>query len=233
MAGVRTDNPPIGYLDGNGEFQGFGVDIAKEIAQKLGVKARFVPTNGQTRIPLINSNRIDAEFATTTPTKEREEVVDFSIVYIWDTVAPLVRKGDSKEPRAYGPPRKVSTIQGSYAITLFKDIVPNAEFTVFPEWSDAVLALISGKVDAVLTNRYVAASMVSRYADKLEIGESFFDDPQAIMVRENDSKWRKTINWSLQELWAEGKYQNIFEKHFGYAPNFVLWSEKGLQPGIK
>lgn len=233
LAGVRPDAPPMGYLDSNGEFQGFGVDIAKEVAKKLGVTVKFVPSNSQTRIPLLNSGRTDADFTTTTPTKEREEVVDFSIVFVWDTVVPLVRQGESNNPKDYGPPRKVSTTQGNYAINLFKALIPDANITVFPEYPDAVQALIAGKVDAVLTNRFVAQSFADRYDGKLQVGDSFFDDPQAIMVRENDSKWRKTINWSLQEMWAQGTYQDLFKKHYGYTPNFTLWSEKGLQPGIK
>jgi polar amino acid transport system substrate-binding protein len=232
LAGVRADNPPMASRDEKGEWQGFAVDIAQAVAQKLGVKAVFVPTTAQTRTPLLTSGRIDAEFGSTTPTKQREEVVDFTITYNWDTVVPLVRKGESKNPADYKPPKKVSSSQGNFAIPLFQKIVPNAEVVWFPEFPEAVVALLQKKVDAVMMNRFAAASWSKKYAGQLEVGDSFFEDPQAIMVRENDSKWRKTLNWTLQELWAEGKFAQIYQKWFGYAPEYPLWSHKGLQPGI-
>jgi polar amino acid transport system substrate-binding protein len=66
----------------------------------------------------------------------------------------------------------------------------------------------------------------------LAVGESFFDDPQAVMIRQNDSKWRNYLNWTIQELWKEGEYQKAYERNFGYPPSFTLWSASGLQPGI-
>ena len=233
LAGVRADNPPMGFRDENGNWTGFAVDIANAIAAKLGVKATYVATTAQTRTPLLTSGRIDAEFGSTTPTKQREEVVDFTIIYNWDTVVPLIRKGESKDPHDYKPPRKVSSSQGNYAIPLFQKLVPNAEVVWFPEFPEAVVALLQKKVDAVMMNKFAATQWSKKYAGQLDIGEPFFQDPQAIMVREDDSKWRKTLNWTLQELWAEGKFAEIYKKWFGYPPDYPLWSYKGLQPGIE
>jgi polar amino acid transport system substrate-binding protein len=232
LAGVRPDGPPLGFRDEKGEFAGFGVDVAKAVAQKLGVKVTFVPSNSSTRIPLLTSGRIDAEFGSTTPTRDREDVADFTIVYIWDEVLMLVRAGQSHKPVDYKPPKKVSTTQGNFAISLFKKIVPEADIVIFPEYTEAVLALVAGKVDAVLTTRYIAESWKKKYSTQIEIGDTFFTDPEAIMVRENDSKWRKFLNWTLQEMWADGRFQALYEKHFSYKPNYSLWSERGLQPGI-
>jgi len=191
-----------------------------------------VPSNSSDRIPLLTSGRDDAEFGSTTDTVEREDVVDFTIIYVWDEVVVLVRTGESTKAADYKPPKKVSTTQGNYAIPLFKKIIPDAEFTIFPEYDESILALVNGKVDAVLTTRYIAETWRKKYPDKLTVGESFFNDPEAIMVRENDSKWRKFLNRTLQEMWADGSFQALYEKNFGYKPTYTLWSSRGLQPGI-
>jgi polar amino acid transport system substrate-binding protein len=107
LAGIRADKPPVGYYDENGELVGFAVDLARAVGEKLGVEVELVPVNAQTRIPYLTTGRIDAEFGSTTPTKERDEVVDFSIIYNWDKVVILVRAGDSLTPTDYGPPKKV------------------------------------------------------------------------------------------------------------------------------
>ena len=57
-------------------------------------------------------------------------------------------------------------------------------------------------------------------------------DPIAIALRQNDSKWRNFLNHTIQELWLDGRYQKIWEQHWGYPPDFKIWSEFGLQPGI-
>src|SRR3546814_16499457 len=75
------DYPPNGFVDATGEVVGDGPDLAREFARNLGVKVKFVQATSQTRIPLLLNGQIDAEFGITTPSKTRDEVVDFSLVY--------------------------------------------------------------------------------------------------------------------------------------------------------
>jgi polar amino acid transport system substrate-binding protein len=231
LAGVRYDYAPIGSVDADGKNVGFGVDIARAFAQKLGVEPVFVQTTSRTRIPLLQNGSIDADIGPTTPTKERNEVVDFSIVYYWDDGVLLVRKGDSRNPKDYAPPKKVSTTQGSYFVEYFKEVVANPAFQLFQEYPEAVIALTQRKVDAVVINKYAAIQFAQRFPNT-EVSETFVRDPIAIGVRQNDSKWLNLVNWTLQEMWLDGRYQQIFAKHFGYKPDFMLWSPYRLQPGI-
>jgi ABC-type amino acid transport substrate-binding protein len=53
------------------------------------------------------------------------------------------------------------------------------------------------------------------------------------MMRPNDSNWRNWINHTLQELWRDGTYNALWEKHMGEAPDFYMFSPYMLQPGIK
>jgi len=233
IAGIRSDNPPVGYYDEGGKLAGFAVDIANAVAERLEVDIEYVPTNGKTRVPLVKNGRVDAEFGSTTPSRSRDEVVDFTIVYIWDTVVPLVRKGDSKKHTDYGPPKKVASTQGNFTIPLFLQDVPNGEVVRFQEFPEAVVALLNEKVDAVLLARFAAKSWANKYEGKLEVGEPFFEDPQAIIVRENDSNWRDHLNFTLQEMWHEGEFQRLYAKNFGYPPKWdSIWSMRRLQPGV-
>ena len=233
VAGIRSDNPPVGYYGENGKLAGFAVDIANAIAGRLGVEIELVPTNSKTRVPLVKGGRVDAEFGSTTPTRQRDEVVDFTIVYLWDAVVPLVRKGDSLRHTDYGPPKKAASTQGNFTIPLFLDDVPDGDVVIFQEFPDAVVALLNGKLDTVLMARFAAASWAKKYKGKFAVGEVFFEDPQAIIVRENDSNWRDELNFMLQEMWSEGEFQKIHEKNFGYPPSWQnIWSDRRLQPGL-
>ncbi len=230
VIGIAPDAPPHGSIGVDGVPVGFAPDLAKVVAEKLGVKLELKPVTQA--VPTILRGDIDAIFGSTTPTRAREEQVDFTIVYNWDSVVPLVRKDGSGDIHAYGPPQKVSTTKNNYAAELFKAAVPDGNVTFFEQYDDAVNALRAKQTDAVLLNKFSATIYSERYGDQLKTGDAFFQDPQAIVIRQNDSKWRNYLNWTIQELWASGKFQELYKKNYGYEPDFNLWSENGLQPGI-
>ncbi|MCS0503364.1 substrate-binding periplasmic protein [Ancylobacter mangrovi] len=229
--GVRYDFPPVGSVDESGNPVGFGVDLGKMIAKKLGVPVEFVQTTSSSRIPLLQNGSIDAEIGVTTPTVKREEVVDFTIPYIWDSVALIIKKGASKKLEDYAPPKTIAATQGSANIDVVKGLMPNAQFIYMQEYPDAVVSLLNGKSDAVATNRMNAAEILKKY-DQLDISDDFYRDPLAIMVRQNDSLWRNYLNKTIQEFWSDGSYQTLYKKWFGTDPNFMMWSQYRLQPGI-
>lgn len=233
LIGVRNDFPPMGSIDTGGKPVGFGPDLGELLAKKLDVKAEFIPVTSRTRIPLLQNGSIDLEIGVTTPTTEREKTVDFSIPYIWDSVNLLIRKGGSKNIKDYAPPKKIACTQGSFIIDLVKQQIPNAELVLFQEYPDAVLALLNSKVDAVGINRAGAVALTQKDAARVDMSEDFIKDPWAIMVRQNDSAWRNWVNHSIQEIWKTGAFQDLFAKHFGEKPQFVLYSPYMLQPGIK
>lgn len=230
-AGIRYDYPPVGYLDTNGKAAGFGPDLATEFAKRLNVKVDLIENTSRTRIPLLLNGTIDAEIGPTSPTVEREKVVDFTIPYMWDSGAVLVRKGDSIEPADYGAPKKVGVTQGSFFVDLYKAVRPDANFTTFQEYTDAATALVQRRVDAVLINRSNALSF-AKSLPNIEVGKSFVQLPLGITLRQNDSKWRNWMNWTLQRMWKDGTYQALYRKNFGEDPPFYMWSPSQLQPGL-
>lgn len=230
IIGIAPDAPPHGSIGVDGIPVGFAPDLAKLVAEKLGVELDLEPVTQA--VPTILRGDIDAIFGSTTPTRAREEVVDFTIVYNWDSVVPLVRNDESGDIHTYGSPKKVSTTKNNYAAELFKAAVPNGDVTFFEQYDDAVNALRAGQTNAVLLNKFSAIVYANRYKGELKVGDAFFKDPQAIVIRQNDSKWRNYLNWTLQELWANGKFAELYKKNYGYAPDFHIWSDSGLQPGI-
>ena len=181
---------------------------------------------------MLQNGSIDCEFGITTPTAEREKTVDFSMPYVWDAVAIIIKDGASRKVADYAPPKKVATTQGSYIIDLFKQHIANPEIVLFQEYPDAVQALRNGKVDGVGVNRASSVAYV-RKGSGLQMSEDMVRDPWAIMMRPNDSNWRTWINHTLQELWKDGTYKALWEKHMGEAPDFYMFSPYMLQPGIK
>jgi polar amino acid transport system substrate-binding protein len=232
VVGFDPSAPPMASINEAGEVVGFAPDLARAVGKELNVKVEFKPVSGAVLIPSVKNGDIDAMFGSTTPTAKREEVLDFSIIYNWDYVVPLVRENESGDIKEYALPKRVSTSKNNYAAQLFTDLVPTGKVTFFDNYDDAVNTLRAKQTDVVLLNSFSARAYAKRYNNTLKVGDAFFTDPQAIVLRQNDSQWRNYVNQTIQRIWARGEFSSLYEKNFGYKPEFTLWSQYRLQPGI-
>ncbi|MCD8115932.1 MAG: transporter substrate-binding domain-containing protein, partial [Oscillospiraceae bacterium] len=80
--GVFSDKSPFGYVDENGEYQGYDVYFANRIGEDLGVEVNFVSTEAANRIEYLQTGKVDIILANFTVTEERAEEVDFALPYM-------------------------------------------------------------------------------------------------------------------------------------------------------
>lgn len=80
--GVFSDKNPFGYVDENGEYQGYDVYYAERLAQDLGVKVNYVSTEAANRVEYLETGKVDVILANFTVTKDRAEKVDFALPYM-------------------------------------------------------------------------------------------------------------------------------------------------------
>jgi len=80
--GVFSDKNPFGYVDENGEYQGYDVYFARRIGEDLGVEVRFVSTEAANRVEYLETGKVDIILANFTVTPERAEKVDFALPYM-------------------------------------------------------------------------------------------------------------------------------------------------------
>jgi len=231
LAGIRPDAPPFGSLDNAGNPVGFGPEMSKKFAEKLGVQVKYVHVTSAARIPMLQNGTIDADVGLTTPTKQRNEQIDFTTPYVWQSMVLLVKKGSSVKIADYGPPKKISTTQGSSSADYVKQVLPNAQLVLFQDNNDVALSLFQGKVDAAALLMDHARALAAKNPDFI-VSEKFAVDPIAIGVRQDDSKWLNWLNFTMQEMWQTGEFQAIYAKHFGEQPDWQMWSAYRLQPGI-
>ena len=80
--GVFSDKNPFGYVDENGEYQGYDIYLANRLGKDLGVKVNFVSTEAANRIEYLQTGKVDVILANFTVTDERKEEVDFALPYM-------------------------------------------------------------------------------------------------------------------------------------------------------
>lgn len=132
-----------------GEWQGFGTDLARQLAQSLGVKLELVPTTWGNAVLDLQSNKIDCMFGMG-PTEQRRKMVGFSEPIFQNTFTLVARKGfDLKTwDEANRPAVRLSVDVGSNQDNFATQSLKNATVRRFDTSGDATLALQTGRVDA-------------------------------------------------------------------------------------
>jgi polar amino acid transport system substrate-binding protein len=220
-AGIRFDNPPHSFIDDDGNWVGFDVDIAEAVARQLGVRLERVRVDELTRISFLQNGKIDIAVASMSHTHEREAEVDFSQTYFWSKQTFLVRKDEiAALEDLVGKP--VGMDRGSSAIGNWRDWLKAnghdaaSEVVEFDEKQAAVEAVRQGAIAGWAEDYEILASFAKRDPSLSVLGdESIGLKLDGIGVRENDSEMRDAINAALQRIWSSGDYERIYDRWFG------------------
>jgi polar amino acid transport system substrate-binding protein len=215
VAGVKFDAPPFGFVDRKGRNVGFDNDLARYLADKLGVKLKLVQVTSKTRIPLLINGHVDLLIATMTHKRKRDEAIDFSITYFLDGQKLLVKKGSGIKETADLAGKVVATVQGSTSEKNIAKAQSKARVLTFQEYPQAFLALKQGKADAVTTDSTILLGLKKGDPQYEIVGEFFSSEPYGMGVPENDSQWRDYINFALMDWWNSGQYKKTYAKWFG------------------
>ena len=101
----------------------------------------------------------------------------------------------------------------------------------FQEYPTPSTALKNDKVDAMGVNTFSGIAFAKK-EPSLETARTFSSIRGRSVCARTIRSGAHFVNVTMQELWQQGTYQTLYEKHFGDKPNFKMWSEFRLQPGI-
>ena len=150
--GVFSDKNPFGYVDENGDYQGYDVYFAERIAKDLGVAVEYVSTDAANRVEYLKTGKVDIILANFTVTEERAESVDFALPYMkvaLGVVSPdnaLITSAEQLEGK------KLIVTKGTTAETYFSENYPDIELVKFDQYTEAYNALLDGRGDAFSTD---------------------------------------------------------------------------------
>ncbi len=147
--GVFSDKNPFGYVDENGEYQGYDVYFAKRIGEDLGVEVNFVSTEAANRVEYLETGKVDIILANFTVTAERAEKVDFALPYM--NVALGVVSPESRVIRdlsEIGAEDEVIVISGTTAEDYLIKNNPEIRLQKYDTYANAKTALENGNAVA-------------------------------------------------------------------------------------
>ena len=216
--GSCLDYPPFESVEGGDEV-GFDVDLAEEIATRLGLTVEWVRADFDTIFTAVASDQFDMVAAASTITDEREEVVDFSDPYYNSRQSLVVNTAETPDIASQadlGEGHIVGVQKGTTGEAYAKDnLVPQGvELKTFQAAPDIYRDLEAGNIAAVVNDEPSAAETI-KDLQNLELVESIdTDERYGFAFSPNNPELREAANGALAEIIADGTYATIFETYF-------------------
>lgn len=213
VIGVFSDKAPFGYVDENGDYQGYDVYFAERIAKDLGVEVEYVSTDPASRVEYAATGKVDIVLANFTVTDERAKQVDFALPYMkvmLGVVSPdnaLIT--DVNELNG----KNLIVVKGTTAETYFEKNYPEIKLQKYDEYADAYNALLDGRGDAFSTdNTEVLAWALSNRGFTVGIDALGNADTIAPAVGKGNTTLLEWINEEIETLGTENFFHADYEE---------------------
>jgi len=208
---------PFEYLDaGSTDPIGYDIDVANEIATRLGLDCNFLPSQDfDSLVPTIKEGgKADIAIAGITISDERAKEIDFSDPYFESNLA-LIVKSDSSDTQdsldASG--KKIACQTGTTGDAWIEENLPNAEKVPLTDISAGLAGVSTGSYDAYVVDLPVAKKNLSDAFTDLTILEEIATGEQyGIAVSKDNPELTKAINEALADMESDGTLQKIWDK---------------------
>jgi ABC-type amino acid transport substrate-binding protein len=220
---------PFSSTDGNGQPQGYSVDLCREIAAGIGaqlkiadLKTRWVPLTVQNRLDAVREKRVDLECSTTTWTLSRQAAVDFSLITFVDgaNIVTLAERAIGRIADFSG--KRIAVLGGTTTEKVLRAALArqkvNAEVVTIASRAEGVQMVDQGKADGFASDRatLIVAMAASKDRSRFRLlDQDLSVEPYALALPRDDHDFRLAVNRVLAGLYRGGGIQPIYERWLG------------------
>lgn len=211
IIGVFSDKAPFGYIDKDGNYQGYDVHFAERLAKDLGVKAEYISLEPANRVEYAKTGKVDIVLANFTVTKERAEQVDFALPYMkvaLGVVSPAKANITSIDQLK---DKLLIVAKGTTAETYFAKHHPEVKLLKFDQYTETFNALLDGRGAAFSTDNTEVLAWAMKNPD-FKVGITSLGDLDTIApaVQKGNKELLAYINDEIKKLGEE----NFFHKNY-------------------
>lgn len=224
--GIKFDQPALGLKKPDGTYDGFDVDVAKYIAQKLGVPESgitFKETTSANRESFIGGGQVDLVVATYSITEARKKQVTFGGPYYvahQDTMVNADNTDIKKAADLKG--KKLCKAAGSNSFRRITEGPPDGKLSISGvtlvdagSYSECVSKLKSGALDAVSTDDLILAGFANQQKGSFKvINDPFTDEKYGVGIKKGDTETCEAVNKAINDMYSDGTAKTLLEKHF-------------------
>lgn len=208
---TNAEFPPYEYHE-NDTIVGIDADIAKAIADHMGMELEIQDMAFDSLIPAIQSGKADFAAAGMTVDEDRLKNVDFTDTYA-QAAQVIIVKTDSPIVSPDDLTGKKIGVQTGTTGDIYASDIENSEVQRFNKGMEAVMALSQDKIDAVVIDREPAKVFVKENEGLKILDEAFTEEEYAIAVKKGNKELLDKMNAAIKELKESGELQKIIDKY--------------------
>ena len=222
VVGLDDSFPPMGFKDEKNEIVGFDIDLAKEVAKRLGREVEFKAIDWNSKEAELKSGRVDILWNGLDITDKRKENMLFSEPYMDNRqIVFVVKNGKlSVAGEADLAGKTIGTQSGGTTEEYFEN-KPELkssmkEVKYYPDYINAFMDLENGRLDAVVGDEIIGRYYISKHPDEIQAIDTVIGTVSqfGIAFRKDDQKLRDEVQKVFDEMKADGTVAKISEKWF-------------------
>jgi cystine transport system substrate-binding protein len=215
--GIEGAYPPFNHRDEQGNLTGFDVEIAKALADKLGVRPEFTTSEWSGLLAGLQAGKYDVIVNQVAATDKRREAFDFSEPYVVSSPQLIVRADETRRLAAPADlkGKKIGVAQGSNYADIARKI-EGAEVKVYPGSTEYLQDLATGRIDVALNDSLLIPYLAQKTKLPVKAGVPLGTvEMNAIPFRKGNPKFKQAIDKALEDLKADGGFARVSTKWFG------------------
>lgn len=204
--------PPYEYYDGD-DIVGIDVEIAQAIADKLDMKLKVEDMEFDSIITAVTAGKADIGLAGMTVTEDRLKSINFSDSYAKGVQVVIVKEGSDIQSIDDLAGKKIGVQLATTGDIYASDDFGSECVEQYNKGNDAVMALVSGKVDAVIIDNEPAKAFVAANSGLVILETEYVTEDYAACIAKDNTELLEKVNGALAELKADGTLQKIIDKY--------------------
>jgi polar amino acid transport system substrate-binding protein len=216
VVGVDQNTYLFGFRNpATGQLEGFDIDIAREIARHIfgdPDRIQFRVVDASQREAALQSGLVDMVVRTYSITCDRKQKVDFSTVYYYAKQRILAVNGSGIDSAAALSGKRVCAVSGTTSLSKLFELDPRPTLFGATTWTDCLVMLQQGQVDAISTDDAVLAGLEAQDNQNVEmVGESIAVEPYGIGVKKGNRDLVRFVNGALEQMRADGTWERLYQ----------------------
>ncbi len=217
--GVDDVYPPMEFKDDAGKIVGFDVELATEIAKKMGKKVEFVSTAWDGIFTSLDSKKFDCIISSVSINEERQQKYIFTNPYIANAQVIVVGKNNTSitsEKDLKG--KKVGVQTGTTADESAEKFVKETPFEIkkYDQIIQPFADMKVGRIDAIIVDEVVGKYYAAQDKQSFKVtGGRLTNEPIGVCLRKSDTELRDKVQKAIDDLKADGTMKKLSEKWFG------------------
>jgi polar amino acid transport system substrate-binding protein len=226
VVGVDQNTLLFGYLNPqDGQIEGFDIDMLRQVAKAIfgddgqneNTRLQFVAISAAQRIPYVQNDQVDIVADTMTVNCARDQLVNFSSVYFGAGQRVLARQDSTIKSSADLGGKRTCAAAGSTSIDNVLDVSKtHAAAPAIPvavtDWTDCLVALQSGTVDAISTDDTILAGLAAQDPYTKIVGDKFTQEPYGMAIKLSHPDFVRFVNGVLERIRGDGTWAAIWNR---------------------